>query len=190
MPDDLARFFAAYPSVRISLEERLSHDIVGAVVAGRADVGVVALETEHPALEFLPYRKDQLILLAPLAHPIAAKSDVSFAKCLGQPFISLQSGVHRSAQPYETGVGNLGVSSRNFDIGSRVSQDVVEQVGGTLRDVSERKLSVGLAAGDVRFSAAMRLKSSCSSGVASVTASYPTNSLQNAPRLVKSVFVR
>lgn len=92
LPDDLARFFAAYPSVRISLEERLSHDIVGAVVAGRADVGVVALETEHPALEFLPYRKDQLILLAPLAHPIAAKSHVSFAECLGQPFISLQSG--------------------------------------------------------------------------------------------------
>jgi len=92
LPDDLARFFAAYPSVRITLEERLSHDIVGAVIAGRADIGVVALESEHPSLEFLPYRKDQLILLAPLTHALAAKKHVSFAECLGPPFISLQSG--------------------------------------------------------------------------------------------------
>lgn len=92
LPDDLARFFAAYPSVRITLEERLSHDIVGAVVAGRADVGVVALESEHPALVFLPYRKDQLILVAPPAHPLAQSKQASFADCLGQSFISLQSG--------------------------------------------------------------------------------------------------
>ncbi|HDR9154994.1 TPA: LysR family transcriptional regulator [Burkholderia vietnamiensis] len=92
LPDDLARFFAAFPSVRITLEERLSHDIVGAVVAGRADVGVVALESEHSALRFVPYKKDQLVLLAPVTHALARQSEVSFAACLGQPFISLQSG--------------------------------------------------------------------------------------------------
>lgn len=92
LPDDLARFFAAFPGVRITLEERLSHDIVGAVVAGRADVGVVALESEHPALRFLPYKQDQLVLLAPVTHPLAGHSHASFKECLGQPFISLQSG--------------------------------------------------------------------------------------------------
>ncbi|WP_242539928.1 LysR substrate-binding domain-containing protein [Trinickia mobilis] len=92
LPDDLARFFALYPSVRITLEERLSHDIIGAISAGRADVGVVALETGHPDLEFLPYRKDQLILLTPVDHPLGLKSTASFADCFGQPFISLQSG--------------------------------------------------------------------------------------------------
>ncbi|WP_176054847.1 LysR family transcriptional regulator [Paraburkholderia caribensis] len=92
LPDDLARFFAAYPSVRITLEERMSHDIVGAVVAGRADVGVVALESEHPALRFAPYKEDQLVLLAPITHELAQQSHVSFKECLGQPFISLQSG--------------------------------------------------------------------------------------------------
>lgn len=92
LPDDLGRFFAAYPSVRMTLEERLSHDIVSAVVAGRADVGVVALETEHPALRFLPYKQDQLVLLAPITHVLASLSHVSFKECLDQPFISLQSG--------------------------------------------------------------------------------------------------
>lgn len=92
LPDDLARFFTDYPNVRITLEERTSHEIVTAVVAGRAEVGVVALETEHPALEFLPYRKDQLVLLTPTQHPLAAQSSISFRHCLGHPFISLQSG--------------------------------------------------------------------------------------------------
>lgn len=92
LPGDLARFFAAYPNVRITLEERTSHDIVAAVVAGRAEVGVVALETEHPALAFLPYRKDQLVLLTPIQHPLAMQPSVRFRQCLGHPFISLQSG--------------------------------------------------------------------------------------------------
>jgi DNA-binding transcriptional LysR family regulator len=70
LPDDLARFFTLYPSVRITLEERMSHDIVAAVASGRADIGVVALETEHPELDFLPYREDRLVLLAPLGSPL------------------------------------------------------------------------------------------------------------------------
>ncbi|TDA48460.1 LysR family transcriptional regulator [Burkholderia pyrrocinia] len=92
LPGDLARFFAAYPNVRITLEERTSHDIVAAVVAGRAEVGVVALETEHPALAFLPYRKDLLVLLTTIIHPVASKPSLGFRQCLGHPFISLQSG--------------------------------------------------------------------------------------------------
>jgi DNA-binding transcriptional LysR family regulator len=92
LPDDLARFFNLYPSVRITLEERMSHDIVAAVASGRADIGVVALETEHPDLDFLPYREDRLVLLAPLGSPLARQGTVSFADCMDEPFISLQSG--------------------------------------------------------------------------------------------------
>jgi DNA-binding transcriptional LysR family regulator len=92
LPDDLARFFSKHPNVRITLEERLSHDIISAVSAGRADIGVVALESDHPDLEFLPYRQDQLVLLAPLDGRFINQHSVSFTECLGLPFISLQSG--------------------------------------------------------------------------------------------------
>ncbi|HEY9280316.1 MAG TPA: LysR substrate-binding domain-containing protein [Eoetvoesiella sp.] len=92
IPDDLARFFSRHPSVRITLEERMSHDIVAAVSAGRADVGVVALETEYPNLIFLPYYEDRLVLVAPLDSKLAGQGTVSFAECLHEPFISLQHG--------------------------------------------------------------------------------------------------
>jgi DNA-binding transcriptional LysR family regulator len=94
LPDDLAKFFAAYPSVHITLQEHLSQDVVAAVAAGRADMGVAAKEAEHPALEFVPYRTDELVLLVPRAGAMAASfSDpVSFSACFEKPFISLQQG--------------------------------------------------------------------------------------------------
>lgn len=92
LPDDLGRFFAAYPSVRITMQEHLSADIVAAVAAGRADIGVVALDTDHPDLAYLPYRIDHLVVLAPLESAIARRTTINFADCLSEPFICLQQG--------------------------------------------------------------------------------------------------
>jgi DNA-binding transcriptional LysR family regulator len=92
LPDDLARFFAHYPAVRITLEEHPSHEIVSAVAAERADIGVVAVEREHPELEFLPYREDELVLLLPPGNRLGRKRAARFADCMAQPFISLQRG--------------------------------------------------------------------------------------------------
>jgi len=94
LPDDLARFFVLYPSVRITLEERLSHDIIAAVAAGRADlgIGVVALEAAHPDLDFVPYREDRLVLLTSSQSELGKRGSVSFVSCLTSPFISLQHG--------------------------------------------------------------------------------------------------
>lgn len=92
LPDDLAAFFKAHPSVRVSLEERNSHHVLAAVAERRADLGVVAMEGEHPLLAFFPYREDELVLLVPRVHPLARRRAVRFAECLDWPFISLQPG--------------------------------------------------------------------------------------------------
>ncbi len=107
LPDDLARFFDAFPSVRITLEERMSMDIVSAVAAGRADVGVVAFEEERDGLVFTPYRDDRLVLLAPLHSALCKQPSVRFADCLDQPFISLQSGaaLHTYLMNHATALG-------------------------------------------------------------------------------------
>jgi DNA-binding transcriptional LysR family regulator len=92
LPDDLEEFLRAYPDVRVSLEERMSHDIVAAVTEGRADLGVVTWDDDHPDLAFQPYHQDQLVVVAPLALPFAPNDTVSFAECLKQPIVSLRSG--------------------------------------------------------------------------------------------------
>ncbi len=93
LPDDLARFFQAFPSVRVTLEERLGTNIVAAVAEGRADLGVVAVEPAHPGLRFIPYREDRFVVLAPPdSAPARAQKPMRFVDCFGQPFISLQNG--------------------------------------------------------------------------------------------------
>ncbi|MGT2491956.1 LysR substrate-binding domain-containing protein [Cupriavidus basilensis] len=78
MPGDLQTFLRDYPEVRISLDERLSHNIVAAVAEGRADVGVVTWDDEHPELVFLPYRQDEVVMVVPEGDPLAARQSVAF----------------------------------------------------------------------------------------------------------------
>ncbi|UUZ66155.1 LysR substrate-binding domain-containing protein (plasmid) [Polaromonas sp. P1-6] len=92
LPGDLQVFLRAYPDVRVSLEERLSHDIVSAVAEGRADIGVVTWDDEHPQLIFHPYREDELVVVTPMASKVGKNGTTSFTSCLTQPFISLRSG--------------------------------------------------------------------------------------------------
>mgnify|MGYP006196359093 CR=1 FL=1 len=101
LPEDLSRYFATHPAVRITLKERLSADIVAAVADGEADIGVVAMEAPHPALDYWPYRIDQLVLLAPPGSAVGKLRTVGFADCLQLPFISLQQGaaLHQTCQP-------------------------------------------------------------------------------------------
>jgi len=92
LPKDLARFFALYPSVRITLEDKLSLDIPAAVAAGRVDIGVCAFTVGHEELEFLPYRHDQLVLLTHVDSELGMHGSVSFASCANQPFVTPQLG--------------------------------------------------------------------------------------------------
>lgn len=92
LPDDLLPLFRAFPSARIALEERLGTEIVAAVGQGRADVGIIAIEAEHPELQFLPYREDRLAVIAPARHSLARRRSTRFAACLEFPFVCLLNG--------------------------------------------------------------------------------------------------
>ncbi|MCI3206721.1 MULTISPECIES: LysR family transcriptional regulator [Pandoraea] len=92
LPDDLARFLSTHPRVRIAMEERLGTEIGGAVAAGQADLGIVALGPDHPDLTYLPYREDRFVVIAAAQKTMARKTRVRLADCLKEPFIALPNG--------------------------------------------------------------------------------------------------
>ena len=92
LPENLSVFLRAYPAVRVSLEERLSHEIVAAVAEGRADIGVVTWSDEHPDVTFWPYHEDELVIVAPAATELGQDGKVRFVECLAHPIVSLASG--------------------------------------------------------------------------------------------------
>ena len=92
LPDSLATFLQRHPQVSISLEEHTSPQVLLAVVRGEVEVGVVAGAIEGAEVELIPYRADRLVLIAPLAHPLAAQASSPFAQVLDYPFVMLHSG--------------------------------------------------------------------------------------------------
>jgi DNA-binding transcriptional LysR family regulator len=92
LPEALGRFMAANPHIHIDLEERLSVDIVQAVVDGQADIGIVADVADMAGLERFPFRLDRLVVVVPRAHPLialAGRGALVFSSTLAYPFIGL-----------------------------------------------------------------------------------------------------
>lgn len=98
LPEALSAFLARHPNVDIDLEERLSHDIVQAIAAGQADVGIVTDSVDLADLETFAFRPDRLVVVAAIGHALAdgipqrAKRAVDFASTTGFDFIGMTEG--------------------------------------------------------------------------------------------------
>src|SRR5476649_2166268 len=93
LPDALAGFVAAHPQLTIDLEERLSREIVQAVVDELADIGIVSDAADHAALQTFPFCDDPLVLAMAPDHPLArqlkGRRSIVFADALAHDFIGL-----------------------------------------------------------------------------------------------------
>lgn len=89
LPADLASFSAQQPGIRIELHEADSHEVVLAVLDGRADLGIFAERTAELGLTTRPYREDELVLVVPAGHALARRRRVTLAEAAAFDFVSL-----------------------------------------------------------------------------------------------------
>lgn len=92
LPADLARFLDENQGIKVSLEERLSGEIVEAVRSGKADLGVFADNVPALGIERRLYRKDELVLLVPRMHKFAGRESIQFAETLDEEYVGLNAG--------------------------------------------------------------------------------------------------
>jgi DNA-binding transcriptional LysR family regulator len=91
LPALLARFLAEYKDIRVHLEEHVSSVVAQAVADRSADVGIVSDVPSLEGLKLIPFRDDELVLVAQPHHPIAEKKRVHFVEALGYDFVALHS---------------------------------------------------------------------------------------------------
>jgi len=89
LPDILAAFLVANPSVDVDLDERPSPEVAQAVAEGLAEVGIAADHANLSELEVMPFRTDRLTLVVRRGHPLADRGPVAFAEALGSEFVGL-----------------------------------------------------------------------------------------------------
>jgi DNA-binding transcriptional LysR family regulator len=92
LPGDVAAFVERHQSVRVSLDERISIDVVSEVREGAADVGVAWDQVDAGDLRAVAYRSDHLHVLMLPSHPLAAKRSIRFAQTLEHPSVGVSPG--------------------------------------------------------------------------------------------------
>ena len=89
LPEDLADFSAHHERIKLDLEERPSNGVVQGVLDGVADLGICSADSDTRDLHAVRYKRDQLVLVLPAGHPLAARPEVAFADTLDNDFIGL-----------------------------------------------------------------------------------------------------
>lgn len=92
LPGDIAAFTRRHPTIRVSLDERWSRDVVRSVADGSADLGIFWDAVGGPHLEMFPYRADRLVVLVDRDHPLAARKRVAFAETLPYDQVAIKGG--------------------------------------------------------------------------------------------------
>lgn len=89
LPELLARYVQRHPDVRIELEDLLSEDAIRAVHKGEFELAVIGDNVPFDGLETLPCHADELVLLVPRGHALAAQHEVPVGQALAFDQIAL-----------------------------------------------------------------------------------------------------
>jgi DNA-binding transcriptional LysR family regulator len=92
LPDDLAHYARSHPDVRLVVEERWSAEIVKAVLAADADIGIIVEGLRVEGLDVFPYRTDRLAAVMPVGHALSMGEGLRFLEVLDHDIIALESG--------------------------------------------------------------------------------------------------
>lgn len=90
LPEDLSSFSRHHPQIKIDLEECVSSETVRVLSEGLTDIGIFAGHVPSGDLQVFNYRHDQLALVTPRSHPLAARDSLHLSDAIGCDFIGLQ----------------------------------------------------------------------------------------------------
>lgn len=92
LPEDISSFLRKHQSVRITLEEKTSKEVVQSVSEGVADIGVCWSAVDTRDLEVHPYHTDHLAIAVPIGHPLTKHKKVKFKDTLDFDHVGIISG--------------------------------------------------------------------------------------------------
>jgi LysR family transcriptional regulator, carnitine catabolism transcriptional activator len=77
LPPVIHAYFERYPDVKVELHDLQYADALAALDAGTADLAVLALDEKDARFRFQTLWTDDMVLVVPVGHPLAARSRVA-----------------------------------------------------------------------------------------------------------------
>jgi len=92
LPPLLADFRAEHPDVLVSMVVSDTRTICEHVLAGDLELGIVGSDRAHRGLEFIPFLRDELVVIVPPGHELAGRERIGVAELVAFPLIVQQHG--------------------------------------------------------------------------------------------------
>jgi DNA-binding transcriptional LysR family regulator len=92
LPRLLGAFRARYPEIRLGLRIGDTRQVADWVGRGTVDFGVIGETHEDVGLSITPFRRDELVVIAPPDHPLARRRTIDAAALATEPLILRESG--------------------------------------------------------------------------------------------------
>lgn len=90
LPPYLKKYLKSYPTVNVHVEYRRANQVYEDVLGNVVDMGLVAYPTRDSKLEFIPLRKDRLVLVCHPQHQFARSGKVKLNQLTGHKFIGFE----------------------------------------------------------------------------------------------------
>jgi DNA-binding transcriptional LysR family regulator len=97
LPQVFAQFKRKYPRVSVSIARNKRSRTLEAVLAQEVDFGVTTQPINDPRLTIVPVHQDEMVVITPVGHPLAAKRTMQFAQIAAFPLILPKQGRTRDA---------------------------------------------------------------------------------------------
>ena len=92
MPLMISTFRKNYPNIKIHLNEGSSLDMIFSLLDFKIEVAVIARTEEHPGLHFLPFSREEMVVIVSNDHHLRRKKAITFKDLASEPFIMKEKG--------------------------------------------------------------------------------------------------
>jgi LysR family transcriptional regulator, low CO2-responsive transcriptional regulator len=125
------RYRARFPKIRLAISVGDSRQIVESILDYRDDVGVLLHAVDDHRVYCVPYRRQALIVIASISHPLANLKTMTLTDLEGQEFVLREQG-SQTRSIFESGLEVAGIQVRSsLEVGSReaVREAVAQGLG-------------------------------------------------------------
>lgn len=91
--ESIKNFIKKYPSVHLDIEFSQSSKIYENIANESIDLGFIAYPQDHPGIEIIPFKKEELVLVTHPSHHLAKHKSIEIAKINNCNFIGFEDGV-------------------------------------------------------------------------------------------------
>jgi len=147
LPPVLAGFQKLHPNLEVTYHLGNSREVVQGILNDQTDLGFVEGHVSTPGIQVQPFVEDELVLIAPADHPLAARASVGPSDLARETFIWREagSGAREGMAKFLEGAGIRPRASLEFSSCEGVKRAVSAGLG--LSVVSRRAIQMELSLG-------------------------------------------